>query len=164
MIKIELDKLDEEALKVEKSNKQFFKNLKKKQLRELDDVMQALHEDVFDEINCLDCANCCRSLGPRVTDRDIEKISTFLKIKPSNFISQYLRVDEDKDYVFKTMPCPFLDYENYCMIYAYRPKACREYPHTDRKKAFQIHSLTIRNTRTCPAVYHILERLKLRGI
>ena len=161
MIKIDLDKLEEQAEKKEKENKQFFKQLKKNQLRSLDDTMQAIHEEVFDEINCLECASCCKTLGPRITDRDIERMAQVLKIKPSLVISQYLRIDEDNDYVFKTMPCPFLDSENYCVIYASRPKACREYPHTDRKKAYQIYNLTIRNTKTCPAVYHILERLKL---
>ncbi|MGL4411715.1 MAG: YkgJ family cysteine cluster protein [Bacteroidales bacterium] len=50
--------------------------------------------------------------------------------------------------------------DNYCSIYEDRPKACREYPHTDRKKFFQIASLTIKNSYTCPAVYEILERLR----
>ncbi len=30
-------------------------------------------------------------------------------------------------------PCPFLGDDNYCSVYEARPKACREYPHTDRK-------------------------------
>lgn len=46
----------------------------------------------------------------------------------------YLRVDEDNDKVFKSMPCPFLGEDNLCSIYDIRPKACREFPHTDRKK------------------------------
>ncbi|MBN2746575.1 MAG: YkgJ family cysteine cluster protein, partial [Bacteroidales bacterium] len=71
-----------------------------------------------------------------------------------------LRIDEDGDYVFKTMPCPFLAPDNYCLIYDFRPKACREYPHTDRTKFLQIANLTITNSATCPAVYEILERLR----
>ncbi|MGL5620544.1 MAG: YkgJ family cysteine cluster protein, partial [Tannerellaceae bacterium] len=62
--------------------------------------------------------------------------------------------------VFKSMPCPFLMSDNYCSIYSDRPKACREYPHTDRKKFIQIANLTIKNSYTCPGVYEILERLK----
>lgn len=81
-------------------------------------------------------------------------------MKPHEVVERYLRIDEDKDYVFKEMPCPFLCSDNYCSIYENRPKACREYPHTDRKKFFQIHALTIKNAKTCPAVFKILEQLK----
>ncbi len=154
------DNLPERAQKVEKETQLFFKSIKKKQLRELDDTIHALHEEVFDELDCLECGNCCRSLGPRLTDRDIDKIASTLRIKAQDVVARYLRIDEDKDYVFKEMPCPFLCSDNYCSIYADRPKACREYPHTDRKKFFQIHALTIKNAKTCPAVFEILERLK----
>lgn len=155
-----LQDLPEKAQKAEKETRLFFKNISKKQMRKLDDTIHALHEEVFDEIDCLECANCCRSLGPRLTDRDIERIALTLRLKPQEVTSRYLRIDEDNDYVFKDMPCPFLCNDNYCSIYENRPKACREYPHTDRKKFFQIHSLTIRNAATCPAVFEVLERLK----
>ena len=60
------------------------------------------------------------------------------------------------------MPCPFLDGDNLCSIYDVRPKACREFPHTDRKKIYQINHLTIKNTLTCPAAYLFVEKLKDR--
>ncbi|MEG1616858.1 MAG: YkgJ family cysteine cluster protein [Bacteroidales bacterium] len=152
--------LKERAQKNESINKSFFKKLKKNQLRDLDDTIHYLHKEVFDEIDCLSCANCCKSLGPRITDRDIEKLASALRKKPSEIVSLYLRIDEDNDYVFKTMPCPFLGADNYCSVYSDRPKACREYPHTDRKKFHQISGLTIKNAETCPAVFEILERLR----
>ncbi len=152
--------LAERAKRVEKENRAFFKNIKKSRLRELDDVVHEMHEAEFRCTDCLECANCCRSLGPRITDKDIERIARNLRMKPAEVISTYLRIDEDNDYVFKSMPCPFLGDDNYCFIYEDRPKACREYPHTDRKKFHQIHALTIRNAETCPAVFNILERLR----
>ena len=85
-------------------------------------------------------------------------------MKPGDFINRYLRMDEDGDYVLKSSPCPFLDSENYCSVYEDRPKACREYPHTDRKKILQINELTLKNTMVCPAVFEILERLKTTPI
>lgn len=157
---MDIDSLQEKAQKAEKDTRRFFKEIKKNRLRELDDTIHALHEEVFDEIDCLACANCCRSLGPRLTDRDIERVASALRMKPQEVVTTYLRVDEDKDYVFKEMPCPFLCGDNYCSIYENRPKACREYPHTNRKKFFQIQALTIKNAETCPAVFEILERLK----
>lgn len=85
-----------------------------------------------------------------------------LKMKAVDFISQYLRIDEDNDYVFKQTPCPFLMSDNYCMVYEDRPKACREYPHTDRKRMYQILNLTHKNCEVCPVVFCITEELVKR--
>lgn len=105
---------------------------------------------------------CCKTTGPLFTQSDIERISKYLKLKPQQFIETYLRVDEDKDYVLQSVPCTFLDADNYCMIYDVRPKACREYPHTDRKKFHQITNLTLKNTAICPAAFNVVEAMKLR--
>ena len=142
------------------ASEKFFRSLKKGQQNKLDEAVHKLHHVIFSKIDCLQCANCCKNLGPRISDRDIEKLSRHFRIKPSNFISKYLRIDEDRDYVFKKMPCPFLDSENYCLVYSERPKACREYPHTDRRRIYQIYDLIIKNTFICPAVYEIMEKLK----
>lgn len=139
--------------------KKVFKRLKKKKPKHLDDIVHNLHNEVFDNIDCLSCANCCKTLGPRVTDNDVAKLSKFLKMKPSDFVAEYLKVDEDKDFVFKEMPCPFLMPDNYCMVYESRPKACREYPHTDRKRFYQLLSITERNIETCPAVLEISKEI-----
>ena len=132
-----------------------FKQIKKKKPKKLDLFVHEAHDDVFEEIDCLSCGNCCKSLGPRITDVDISKMAKHLKIKPSKVVTDYLRIDEDNDYVFKTMPCPFLMPDNYCMIYESRPKACREYPHTDRRRFYQVLDLSIENLKTCPAVLEI---------
>lgn len=157
---MDLSKLPTEAKKEEKSFKLLFKNLKKNQLRDLDDTAQALHLEVFDEINCLDCGNCCRALGPRITHLDIQRMAKGLRVKAQDVVDKYLTIDEDDDYVFRSMPCAFLGDDNYCSIYEHRPKACREYPHTDRKKFFQIRELTILNAQTCPAAFEVLKRLR----
>ena len=125
-----LELLKEKAKKSAPQYKSFFKNLKKNQLRELDDTIHYIHEEVFDDFDCLSCANCCRTLGPRITDRYIDTIASALRIKPKDAVERYLRIDADGDYVFKTMPCPLICYDNYCSIYNDRPNACREYPHT----------------------------------
>lgn len=125
----------------------------------MDKIIHQLHDDISGKIDCLSCANCCRSLGPAIYDKDIERMAKALRIKPSEVVSSYLRVDEDGDYVFKSMPCPFLMPDNYCSIYDFRPKACREYPHTDRKNFEQIYKLTVKNTATCPIAYEVLSEL-----
>ncbi len=123
-------------------------------------MVSQFHEEIFEEIDCLECANCCKSISPIITQKDIERLAKHLRIRPSDFIDQYVYMDSDGDYVYKETPCPFLMPDNYCMVYEQRPKACREYPHTDRRKFHQILNLTQKNTYYCPAVYEVVERLK----
>ncbi|MCF8272444.1 MAG: YkgJ family cysteine cluster protein [Flavobacteriaceae bacterium] len=141
-------------------SKKFFDKLKNKPPKNLDYVMLELHEQEFKRTDCLQCANCCKTTGPLFTDKDIERISKYFKLKPQQFISQYLRIDEDHDYVLQSVPCTFLGADNYCSIYDVRPKACSEFPHTDRKKFQQISNLTLKNVAICPAAYHIVEEMK----
>lgn len=141
-------------------NKKFLLALKKKDPRTVDDAFHALHEEVFEEMDCLTCANCCKTTSPIFYDTDVERLAKALRIKAVDFAAQYLKIDEDGDQVLKSSPCPFLGADNYCSVYDARPKACREYPHTDRKKMVQILELTHKNTQVCPAVFEIVERLK----
>ncbi len=152
--------LPQQAKDKRNENKKYIARLKKRKPKWLDDTMHDFHEEAFERIDCLTCANCCKTTGPLFTDKDIERIGKNFKLKPAEFISQYLRIDEDNDYVLQTVPCPFLGADNYCSIYEIRPKACREFPHTDRRKQYQILNLTLKNTEVCPAVFDIMEKLK----
>ena len=147
--------------KKRKENSVFFKRLKKEKPKVLDKLIHPIHEDVFANTDCLKCANCCKTTSPLFTDKDIQRISRYLKIRPSEFVDKYLRIDEDSDYVLQSVPCFFLSEDNYCSIYEVRPKACKEYPHTDRIKQYQLLKLTEKNINICPAVFEIAERLKL---
>lgn len=146
--------------KVKKETLSLIKRLKRRKPGNLDEVVHELHHDIFSGFDCLTCANCCKTIGPRLTEKDIDRLAKYLKIKPSAFIEQYVVIDEDKDYVFKEHPCPFLLPDNYCSVYESRPKACREYPHTDRKKFVQILSLSHKNCETCPVVHEVFNRLR----
>ncbi|MBD8346744.1 hypothetical protein CLV62_1588 [Dysgonomonas alginatilytica] len=155
------DKYNNLSIMAEKDTPEFLSFFKKnkKRLDKMDGIVHDLHDRFSSEIDCLKCANCCRSLGPAIYDKDIERMAKALRMKPSDVVTTYLKVDEDGDYVFRTMPCPFLMPDNYCSIYESRPKACREYPHTDRKKFSQIYKLTVKNTQTCPIAYEVLKEL-----
>lgn len=143
-------------------NKKFFAKLKKKPPKQLDYLMQELHEDEFDRTDCLQCANCCKTTGPLFTDKDIARIAKHLKMKVQKFTERFLRIDKDNDHVLQQVPCTFLGADNYCSIYEVRPKACREFPHTDRKKFHQISNLTLKNVAICPAAFNIVEEIKKR--
>lgn len=157
---MDLEKFKQRAKQKSAENKTFLQKLKTKDPRKVDDAFHQKHDEVFEEIDCLTCANCCKTTSPIFYQTDIERVAKALRIRPGDFIEKYLRVDEDKDFVLKSSPCPFLDSENYCSVYADRPKACREYPHTNRKKMVQIMDLTYKNTLVCPAVLEMVERLK----
>jgi len=125
------------AKEKQREHKKFLEKLKKKPPKNLDQKMEEIHEDVFNRIDCLSCANCCKTTGPLFTQKDIERLAHVFRIKPSQFIDKYLRIDEED-----------------------RPKACREYPHTDRKKFYQINHLTLKNTLICPATYEVVEQMQ----
>jgi len=157
-----INSLPKRAKDTHKENKTFFTKLKKRPPKQLDYIMAELHDEEFQRTDCLECANCCKTTGPLFTDKDVERIAKHFKQKPQQFISQNLRVDEDNDYVLKSVPCTFLGADNYCSIYDVRPKACREFPHTNRKKFQQISELTLKNVTICPAAFNIVEELKKR--
>jgi Fe-S-cluster containining protein len=157
---MELEKFRTQAKNKSTENRKFLSALKNKNARKVDDAVHQQHEMVFEEISCLECANCCKTTSPIFYQADIERLAKGLRIRPGEFIEKYLHLDEDKDYVLNFAPCPFLGPENYCAVYEDRPKACREYPHTNRKKMVQIMDLTFKNTLVCPAVLEIVERLK----
>lgn len=144
-----------------KGTSQFLKRLKRQPPRDLDSVMHELHDAVFARTNCLDCANCCKTTGPLWTERDKERVAKRLRVKTADFEARYLRLDEDGDWVLQQLPCPFLGDDNACSIYEDRPKACREYPHTDRVKQAQILDLTAKNAVICPAVGEIVARMEV---
>lgn len=159
---MDLKSFSDKAKKQSAENKNFLGKLKRKAPRNLDDLFHEEHEAAFEEIDCLTCANCCKTTSPIFYQKDIERLSRHLRMKPGEFIEKYLRVDEDKDYVLKTSPCAFLGDDNYCSVYEDRPTACREYPHTDRKNMYQVLDLAYKNTLVCPAVLQIVERVKVK--
>jgi Fe-S-cluster containining protein len=124
--------------------------------------MEKLHKEEFKKSDCLQCANCCKTTSPIFTKKDIERISKSFRIKTRQFIDTYLNLDEDQDYVLKSSPCTFLADDNTCNIYDVRPKACQEYPHTNRKSFEKISNLTLKNVAICPATFNIVEALRAK--
>lgn len=134
--------------------------LRKRKPKLLDYAFHSLHEETFKEVDCLACANCCKTTSPLFQPTDVERAAKALRMKPQKFIDTYLREDEDGDIVLQSSPCPFLGGDNYCLIYKHRPTACREYPHTNRKRMHQILKITEKNALICPAVSRILTKIE----
>ncbi len=157
-----IEELPEKAKEKWVENKKYFAKLKKKQRKRLDLLMNEIHDEEFKRTDCLTCANCCKTSSPIFTEKDISRIAKYFKMKEEKFISLYLQRDKEDFMVLKSAPCTFLDQDNSCSIYDVRPKACSEYPHTNRKKFIQLTELTLKNTEICPAVFNIVETLKAK--
>ena len=157
-------KILENARKKSSENKKFLDKLKTKKPKDLDIVTNNLNDEAFEKINCLDCANCCQTTGPLLINKDIDRLAAELKLKPSIFTEKYLKIDEDNDYVFSTLPCPFLGSDHYCHVYESRPNACREFPHTQQRNILQKLKITYHNTHICPAVSLVVEGLKQKYV
>ena len=156
----DLSQLKKLAQQKQPENKKFFERLKKSKPKNLDQMVHQLHDEAFEHIDCLTCANCCKTTGPLFKQKDIERLAVHFRIKPSQFIEKHLHIDEDNDYVLNVLPCPFLGHDNYCSVYEDRPNACREYPHTNQRKIHTIYKETYNNIAVCPAVFDIVEKLK----
>jgi len=134
--------------------------LSRRRPSDLDTVFREATREAFDEIDCLQCANCCVTTGPLLLERDIDRVARSLRKRPAELVEEMLHRDEDGDWVFRTLPCPFLDEDNRCMIYSKRPKACREYPHTDSRNVHQLFQKTLRNALICPIVARVLQLIE----
>ncbi len=122
-------------------------------------VLPELHEEVFSDLDCLDCARCCKNISPRFKVPDIKRIAKSLGMRQSEMIDKYLRVDEDGDFVVQSSPCPFLAPDNTCDIYEVRPRDCQNYPYTDSDQFIKRPTTSLQNSTICPAVHLILQRM-----
>ncbi|MCD6012072.1 MAG: hypothetical protein K0Q79_1934 [Flavipsychrobacter sp.] len=115
---------------------------------------------VWKDVNCMECANCCKTMTPTFTKKDIKRISAHLDMQPKEFIDKWLMKEEDTgDMVNKTQPCQFL-VNNMCSIYEVRPIDCAEFPHHN-KKPFDLYNETFKNNLPhCPATLTLVDRLK----
>ncbi len=151
-----LDNWEKKSAEHQKLYKNYLQRANKKTVLK---QLPALHEEAFEKINCLQCANCCKSYSPRFKPPDIRRISKYLQMKETEFIQNYLQMDEEGDYVAKTAPCPFLGAGNLCSIYDVRPSDCERYPYTDEDVLLKRPQLTLKNSTCCPIVYFVLEKL-----
>ncbi len=142
-----------------KKYKKLFSRLRKEKNKIHDIELSKIHDDVFAVTDCLACANCCKNHSPIFIESDIIRIAKHLRMSVAEFFRKHLLTDEDGDIVLHTQPYIFLAVDNKCSIYEYRPKACREYPHTNRKKIYQIEDITIMNAEVCPAAEIILNKM-----
>lgn len=156
MQKDEFHNWEKKSAEKQKLYKQYLQRANKNDvLKQLPD----LHEEAFSKVDCLQCANCCKNYSPRFKTPDIKRISKHLKMRESDFIETYLIVDDEGDFVARSLPCPFLGSDNLCTIYDERPSDCRRFPYTDEDIIIKRQPLTLKNSTFCPITWYVLEHL-----
>jgi uncharacterized protein len=158
-LQMDATELNKRKKRVSSDASKFYKKLKKRPPEGLEEEIRKLDQAVFKRIDCLSCANCCKTISPVFKDRDITRIASHFKLKPSEFTHKYLVMDEEGDYVLRSVPCAFLGNDNRCSIYEIRPFACKSYPHTSSLPLKKSWDLLPKNSTVCPAVYEITEAL-----
>lgn len=127
---------------------------------QLDAVVKEVTDEIWAQIDCTTCGNCCRTLQIIVDDKDIKRLATRFGITPKQFAAKYIRTAEDGEKHFDS-PCPFLE-GNACSVYEDRPQACRDFPYLYTPGFRQRTLMMIDNNATCPIVFNVWQTLKGR--
>ncbi len=143
------------------SFKRFLKKLEKNPPRKLHRLAAQKNEEVWAETDCLACANCCKTMSPTFTLKDIKRIAEHLHMAPKAFKEKWLEKDDEGDWVNKKQPCQFLNLkDNKCSIYEVRPKDCAGFPHHTKKPMVDYMHVYKQNISFCPATYKFVEKIK----
>ncbi|MEO5646973.1 MAG: YkgJ family cysteine cluster protein [Chitinophagaceae bacterium] len=132
--------------------------------RKLDEMLVNIDREVWVETSCLSCANCCKTMSPTYTPKDMRRISAYFQMSPQQFKDKWLYL-EKKDWMNVSKPCQFLDLTtNMCTIYEIRPLDCSGFPHLLKRKMTDYMHVHRQNIEYCPATYKMVEKLKERII
>ena len=143
-----------------KSFRKFLNKTEKKAPRGIDKLTPIIEKEVWAEVDCLSCANCCKKMTPTFTPQDLKRISAHFKQTPDEFRKKWLKKDINKDLVNKTQPCQFLNLkDNKCSIYAIRPVDCSGFPHLSKKKWVEYAYIHKQNIDYCPATFKMVEKM-----
>ena len=135
---------------------------KTKKIKEVDDTFHQLHSKAFQKMDCLACANCCKTMTPTFTPTDIKRIAAHLNTTPKEFKEKWLHHDKkDNDWLNKLNPCQFLNLKTHkCDIYEVRPADCAGFPHLTKKKMPDYVHVHKQNVELCPASYKMVEKMQ----
>ena len=162
MAKLDTEKYKRRAYRKKKVLAKFLQRVAKSKTKGILKTVAAVDKEVWKEVACLDCANCCKKMTPTYTRKDVNRIAKHFKMTYNEFFTKWLTVDENKDIINVTTPCQFLGKDNKCTIYSIRPDDCAGFPHFTRKDfRYQAKEKTfINNLSLCPATLVFVEKLK----
>jgi uncharacterized protein len=142
-------------------NERFRKHLKTHNFVER--RLKKIAEEIQEQIDCTTCANCCKVATTRVTERDIEKLARYFRIRPVAFIRDYTTMSADEGLILNRSKdgCVFLE-GTHCTVYDVRPHTCENFPHLVRGDGSLVSRMWDFKDRACycPIVYNSLEAFK----
>jgi len=129
-----------------------------------DRILRRIAEDVEEQIDCTQCANCCKVATAKVSDRDVERLARYLRIKPARFLADYTMEGGEEEVILRRTEeqgCVFLDGKT-CTVYDARPETCQRFPHVVRGAGSIASRMWQFADRACycPIVYNSLEAFK----
>jgi hypothetical protein len=129
--------------------------------RGLDKLALEADKEVWQETDCLACANCCKTMTPTFTPQDIKRISAHFNQTPEEFKEKWLYKERSTgDWMNKKQPCQFLDLKtNKCNIYEIRPADCAGFPHHTKKHFTEWVHVYKQNVEYCPATFKLVEKM-----
>ena len=131
--------------------------------RHSDRRLRRFGEEIQAEIDCTQCANCCRVSETGINQRDVERLAKFLGVTEAEFLRDYSARAEDGELILKRNEdgCVFLK-GNLCSVYEARPQNCANFPHVVRGNGSIASRMWqfVDRTNYCPIVYNWMEKVK----
>jgi Fe-S-cluster containining protein len=144
------------------SLRRFLGKLERNPPRGLDTIAAKVDAEVWKEVECLSCGNCCKQMTPTFKKADVLRIAAHLDMTPAAFRNKWLTLDDEgKDWINKKQPCQFLDMKtNMCGIYEVRPADCAGFPYLKKRKMSEYIHVHQQNVEYCPATVRMVEKMK----
>ncbi len=163
MKKFSIRRFGVKVKKEKRGLKLFLSRIEKKTPRNLDLVSAKIDKEVWAEMDCLACANCCKTMSPTFTQKDMRRIANHLNLSVAAFKKKWLKKERGTgDWMNKKMPCQFLNLKtNMCNIYEVRPRDCAGFPHLPKKRMVEYIHVHKQNIEYCPATFKMVEKMKI---
>jgi uncharacterized protein len=128
-----------------------------------DKELRHIAEEIEAQIDCTQCANCCKLATVTVAERDAERLAKYLRVSLAKFLAEYTEVSPEEGRILRRTAagCVLLD-GNLCSVYEARPETCQRFPHLVRGQgslASRMWQFIDRAT-YCPIVFNSLEAFK----
>ena len=158
---VNLRSFRKKVLAYKKSMRSFLTRLENKPPNNLLQLAVYADKEVWQEIDCLSCGNCCKKMTPTFSPKDIKRIAAHLEMTPIAFKEKWLTLDKVGDWNNKKQPCQFFNMVDHkCSIYEVRPADCAGFPHLTKKKVTEYLHVHKQNIQYCPATFKWIEKMQ----
>ena len=147
-----------------KAFKKYLSKVEKNPPKNINAIVDKVNTEVWQEIDCITCANCCKKMTPTFTIKDIKSIAIHFDMTPKEVKEKWLHQDKKNgDWINVNQPCQFLNLStNMCAIYEVRPADCAGFPHLKKKKFVEYLHVHKQNISYCPATFKMVEKMMER--